>query len=155
MNKPKGWGKNLNGRRRRFQAVHTHHFKMTSTSANLVRSDEYTEKYIYLNTSDLGLDVLVRGKHKEMMKFITEERKNSFAENARLFKQTWVEIKKVTKDGTDKIYEVEPAWSNLCDDVFIFYALRFILFDKHIPIMMPSFAEQVLAKSNPDPGEVD
>ena len=128
---------------------------MTSTSVNHIHSDDYTEEDIYLNTSDLGLDVLVRGSHQAFQKFITTESENSFDKNSMLFKQVWAEIKKATKDGTDKIYEVEPAWSNLCDDIFIFYALRWILFKKPVPITTPSFAEQVLAKSNPDLCEVE
>lgn len=122
--------------------------------SNHIHSSDYEEEDIYLNTSDIGLDILVKGSHQAFQEFIADKEKNSFDKNAIIIKRVWGEIKKATKDGTDKIYEVEPAWSNLCDDIFIFYALRWILFNKPVPIVKPSFAEQALAKSIPDPCEV-
>ena len=127
---------------------------MTSTKITM-RSIDYTEDDIYLNTSDLGLDMLVKGKHEQMVKCVKYCEKNSFDKNAIIIKRVWENIKKATKDGTDKIHGVEPVWSRLSDDIFIFYAVRYTMFKKPIPIMEIPRAKELLAESNQDPCEVD
>ena len=119
-----------------------------------LHSDDYKEEYIFLQTRDIGLDVLVKTKHKQLQQFIEDEKNNSYEENATIFMRVWTAIKEATKDGIDKIYEVEPEWSNLCDDIFIFYALRWLLFKKPVPIVCNSVVEEVLSISHPDPCEV-
>lgn len=117
-----------------------------------VHSDDYKEEYIYLDTSDIGLDILVKATHKKFQEFVDTQEKNSYEKNAWIFKQVWIAIKKATKDGTDKICESE--WGNLNDDIYIFYCLRWLLFKKPVPILLNSVAEKALEKSYPDPCEV-
>ena len=122
--------------------------------AHHVHSDDYKEEYIYLNTADIGLDILVKTPTQQFKEFMDTQEKNSFEKNAYTFKQVWTAIKKATKDGTDKISENESEWNNLNDDIFIFYCLRWILFNKPVPIMLNSVSEAVLHRSYPDPCEV-
>jgi hypothetical protein len=122
--------------------------------AHHVHSDDYKEEYMYLNTADIGLDILVKTPTQQFKEFMDTQEKNSFEKNAFTFKQVWTAIKKATKDGTDKISENESEWNNLNDDIFIFYCLRWILFNKPVPIMLNSVSEAVLHRSYPDPCEV-
>jgi hypothetical protein len=115
--------------------------------AHYVHSDDYKEEYIYLNTEDIGLDILVKTPHKKLEEFIDTQEKNSDEKNAMIFKQVWKAIKKATKDGTHKIRENESDWDNLMDDIYIFYSLRWLLFKTPVPILLNSVAEQALEVS--------
>lgn len=119
-----------------------------------IHSDEYAEEYIFLDTRDIGLDVLVKTKHKQFQQFMEDQENNSYEKNIRIFKKVWTAIKEATKDGTDKIYDNESEWGNLNDDIFIFYTLRWLLFKKPVPILLNSVAKELLTKSHPDACDV-
>ena len=50
-----------------------------------------------------------------------------------------VDIDEIYNDGGQK-------WRNFCDDVLIYYCLRFILFDMHFPIIRLSQEDKDMAK---------
>lgn len=107
-----------------------------------VNSDDYKEDFVFLNTRDIGLDIIVKTPHTEFQKLIEDCEKDTTQKAAAiLFKQIWASIKMVTKDGTDKIFNVEPEWSNLMDDIALFYACRWVLFKKPVPITQMNLAK--------------
>lgn len=54
----------------------------------------------------------------------------------RVFMFTWFNIKNA---NTDELYRQQgKAWHNLCDDICLYYASRFVLFNKPMPMVDPS-----------------
>jgi hypothetical protein len=107
--------------------------------AGQINSDDYKEEFIYLNAIEIGLDIITKTPHKQFQEFLEHTERTETKENIKkLMVSVWVAIKEATKDGIDKVYNKEPEWSNLMDDIFIFYALRWILFKKPVPLVLPS-----------------
>lgn len=107
-----------------------------------MNSDDYKEDFVFLNTRDIGLDIIVKTSHTKFQKLIEKiEAENSLEYCKRIMVSIWIAIKKATKDGTDKIFNVEPEWSNLIDDIALFYACRWVLFKKPVPITQMNLAK--------------
>lgn len=106
---------------------------------SFITSTDYDEEYIYLNAKDLGLDILVKTSHKKFQEDLElMEAESSLEECKKLMCLTWIAIKEATKNGIDKVFNVEPEWSDLCDDIAIFYSYRWIIFKKPVPITRAS-----------------
>jgi hypothetical protein len=88
-------------------------------------------KTMYISGRDVFLpDVMVKTSFDEYVKFIKRTNKR---EANHIFPQVWNNIKNV---DTDKLYrEQGQAWSNLMDDIMIYYACRFILFKTPAPVV--------------------
>ena len=115
-----------------------------------VSSDDYTEEFVVIDASDVCPGVAVKTQHKKIEQFIEDIRKETKEECAAMFKRVWAVIKLT---DVDKVYEEQGmAWRNLMDDIFLFYAYRWVLFKKPIPIikMTPAIDEQIFG-SDPLP----
>ena len=89
---------------------------------------------IYLSGVDVGKpDVVVKTKGASFKKLCNDITKEQATLN---FKEVWRNIKAV---DTDKAFaEQGEEWSNLCDDIALFYACRYILFKMPAPVVNPS-----------------
>jgi len=102
----------------------------------LINSTDYTEKDIYILTDDLKLDVIVKTTHKEFSKIVEEFEEMTLDDLKKIFVSIYYNIKKIT--NIDEIYLVQPIWSNLMGDCALFYAARWVLFKKPIPLVEES-----------------
>jgi len=119
----------------------------------LVQSSEYIGEYIWLNTAELNMDILVKTPHKYFTEFLENcEATMSREDAARMFKKVWAVIKKT---DINKIYDVQSAWSNFCDDIAIFFTLRWILFKKPVPIVKQNIVKTLKREGYEDPVEID
>ena len=125
----------------------------TSLDVLEIIRDLYVSDHIYLSTEELGLQVLVKTPHKEFEENLEKcEAEMSREQAAAVFKKAWSIIKKT---DIDKIYDVQPAWGNFCDDIVIFFAMRWILFKKPVPIVKQSVVNTLQREGYEDPTEVD
>ena len=110
----------------------------------MIHSDDYTEEFVVIDASDVcGSRVAAKTPHKQFQQFIEDTKKKTKKECATVFKQVWAVIKLT---DIDKVYEEQGvAWSNLMEDITIFYACRWVLFEKPIPILKltPAMDEQI------------
>ena len=106
-------------------------------SYQLYKLGEYTEEFVYLNTGSIGLDILLRAERTQIEELISVALAQSKNEQMFTMSQVWSAIKETTKEGTDKICKVEPTWSNLMDDIAIFFVFRLVLLKKPLPIIDP------------------
>ena len=113
--------------------------KMEKTNVPLVRHagrriynvKKYYGKPVYLSGADALLpDVIIQTTMEQIEDMINTTTK----EDAKMImSQVWNAIKNV---NVDAIYaEKGQAWSNLMDDILIFYTCRFVLFNMPMPIV--------------------
>jgi hypothetical protein len=97
----------------------------------LVDEKDYKGKAIYISGKDVFLpDVVVQTSYDEFIKLINTTDKR---QATHIFPQVWDAIKNV---DFDKVYKEQgKAWSNLMDDIVIYYACRFVLFKTPAPII--------------------
>ena len=116
-------------------------------------SNLYVDEHIYLSTKELGLDVLVKTRHKDFEEMLEKcEAEMTREDAARIFKKVWSVIKNT---DVDKIYDVQPAWSNFCDDIAVFFTVRWILFKKPVPIVKQSIVKTLTLQGYEDPTEIE
>jgi hypothetical protein len=108
-----------------------------------IHSDDYADEFVVIDASDVCPGVAIKHPHKQLQQFIEDIKKEPKQEWARVFKRVWAVIKLT---DVEKAYEKQgEAWGNLCDDIIIFYAYRWLLFNKPIPLikMTPAIEEQI------------
>jgi predicted CopG family antitoxin len=97
-----------------------------------VHSDDYDKEYIFLDPDDVCKNVLVKMPHKEFQELIEDIKKEGKEVCATIFKRIWAKLK--TTD-VEKIVGDEPEWEDLMGDIPVFYALRWVLFKKPVPLI--------------------
>ena len=99
-----------------------------------VDDDAYKGQDIYLSGKDVFLpDVLVKIKMDKYVKLIDGMSKK---EATHIFPQVWKSIKDIKKEDVDRLYKEQgEAWSNLMDDIPIYYACRYVLFKTPSPVV--------------------
>ena len=104
-------------------------------------------EHIYLCTDELGLDILVKTDRYQFDRMLeicgaVMDREDA----AHIFKKVWSVIKNT---DVDKIYDVQPAWNNFCDDIAMFFTVRWILFKKPVPIVKQSIVKSLTRPGRP------
>ena len=110
-----------------------------------IRSEDYDEEYINIDASDLKLKILVKTNHLQFQDTIKDFREMPLEELKKIFVSIWVSIKKIK--NLNEVYLVEPTWSDLMDDIALFYAARAVLFDKPVPVVRESVVRKINKES--------
>jgi len=112
----------------------------------LCSSDDYTDEFVVIDASSVCPGVALKHPHKQLQQFVEDIKKETKKELATMIKRVWVVIKLTDVEKAFK--EQGQAWGNLCDDILIFYAYRWVLFNKPIPIikMTPAIEAKMAAQ---------
>ena len=110
------------------------------TDTKFCHSDDYKDEFVFIGAEDVCPGVLVKHRHKDLQGLMENIKKETKEEMAQMFKRIWVSIKQT---DVDKAYKEQgEVWGNLMDDILLFYAYRWALFNKAIPIVkMPQDAQ--------------
>lgn len=97
----------------------------------MLDDDAYKGKMIYVSGKDVFMpDVIVKTSMDAFVKTVNSMSKKRATQ---VFPQVWANIKKV---NVDKVYEEQgSAWKDLLDDIMIYYACRFKLFNTPAPLL--------------------
>jgi tRNA U34 5-methylaminomethyl-2-thiouridine-forming methyltransferase MnmC len=110
----------------------TDNHKCSSKCSDLehIKSEDVKDnEYVFLDCEEMGYKtVAVRAKHKDILDVLKETKENCMRSMLSALKHT-------RNVDIDKIYnENGQAWQDFCDDVAIYYAARFKVTNKLIPI---------------------
>ena len=110
-------------------------------------------EHIYLCTDELGLDLLVKTDRNQFDRMLEIcEAVMDREDAAHIFKKVWSVIKNT---DVDKIYDVQPAWGKFCDDIAVFFTVRWVLFKKPVPIVKQSIVKRLTRQGYEDPTEIE